>query len=155
MLFKNNKLLILLFCLSFQNIIAQPKVEIFSSQQARPGFGAGIKIKIARNGITGLMRFVSEIPEGCTVNEMTVSSATLISYDNKLSALWLSVPLRDTIFQEWEMRIPETAKGKYIIKGRLEYFENGDKKSVSSNETEIQMSYYFSRYLEDRMKAKR
>jgi hypothetical protein len=128
---------------------AQPKVELFSARQARPGLGAGLKIKIARNGVTGMMRFVSNIPGGCSISELKISSATLSSTGNEMRALWLSVPLRDTIYQEWELKIPENAKGKYTINGRLEYFVDGVKKSVPSNSIEIILTPYFTRYIEN------
>jgi len=130
-------------------LIAQPKIELIGSRQARPGYGAGLKIKITRNGVTGLMRFVCNVPKNCSVNELKVSSATLSYTENELRAVWLSVPLRDTIYQEWELKIPENAKGKYSISGQLEYFHDGVKKTIPSNVAEIYLSPYFTRYLEN------
>ena len=149
MFLKNNSLIFLCLLLSFSSLIAQPQIELRGSKQARPGYGAGLKIKIARNGVTGLMRFVSNVPKDCSINELNVSSATISTSDNEMRAVWLSVPLKDTIFQEWEMKIPEDAKGKYTINGHLEYFKDGVKKSVPCNSIEIQLSPYFTRYLED------
>lgn len=143
----NNILFVFLFWSC--SMLAQPEIELTGSLQARPGYGAGLKIKIARNGITGPMRFVSEIPKGCTVNELKISSATLTTSGNELRAIWLSVPLRDTIVQQWEMKIPEDAKEKFVISGHLEYFKDGIKKTVTCNSIEIHLSTYFTRYLEN------
>jgi hypothetical protein len=146
---KSNSLHFLFLLMSFSSLIAQPQIELRGSKQARPGYGAGLKLKIARNGVTGLMRFVCNIPKDCSVNELNVSSATISTSENEMRAVWLSVPLRDTIFQEWEMKIPEDAKGKYTISGHLEYFKDGVKKSVPCNSIEIHLSPFFTRYLED------
>jgi len=149
MFLKSSSTLVFFILLSTKVLLSQPKVELLSSSQARPGYGAGFKIKIARNGATGLMRFVSNIPKECTVNELKINSAMLSSTENELRAVWLSVPLRDTIFQEWELKIPENAKGKYVIGGKLEYFVDGEKKSVSSNTVEIYLTPFFTRYLNE------
>lgn len=146
---KSNSLNFLFLLMSFSTLIAQPQIEFKGSKQARPGYGAGLKVKIARNGVTGLMRFVCDIPKDCSVNELNVTSAIISTSDNEMRAVWLTVPLKDTIFQEWEMKIPEDAKGKYTINGHLEYFKDGVKKSVPCNSIEIQLSPYFTRYLED------
>jgi len=149
MFLKSSNVLVFFILFSFITLKAQPQIELIGSKQARPGYGAGFKVKIARNGITGLMRFVCNIPKGCTVNELKVSSATISSKENEMRAIWLSVPLRDTIFQDWEMKIPENAKGKYTISGQLEYFKDGKKHSVPCNSIEIHLTPYFTRYLED------
>jgi hypothetical protein len=150
MFLKSSSFYCIVLCFIGGAIFAQPSVELTGNTQARPGFGAGLKIKIARNGITGLMRFVSTIPENCSASELKVYSSTLSTNNNELRIIWLSVPLRDTIFQEWELKIPENAKGKYVISGQLEYFVEGVKKTVPSNSLEINLTPYFTRYLEEK-----
>jgi len=149
MFFKSSNILYFFLFWNFSTMIAQPKIELLGSHQARPGFGAGLRIKIARNGVTGPLRFVSNIPNGCSINELSISSAVLSTSENILRAVWLTAPLRDTIVQEWEMKIPENAKGKYTLNGHLEYFEDGVMKTIPSNLIEIYLTPYFTRYLEN------
>jgi len=143
---KNNSVLTL-FILLAGLCAAQPKVSLTGPEQARPGAGTGLVLKIERNGVQGIVRFIQEMPAGWEIIPSFEPFPGVSVEDGFHKAVWLSFPLADTVVYSYLLRIPPTENKTVILKGRLEYFENGKLVSFNVPAFEVKLRRHFSRFL--------
>jgi hypothetical protein len=145
--FRTELLLALLLLLPGTFIFAQPSAEQSGPVQVRPGFGTCLQLMVYRNGITGPVRFIQDLPAGWSADKLPVFNAELRVTDNKMRITWLNFPLKDTVTIAYEIKVPEKAAiGQVIsLSGRLEYFEQGKIKQVAVKPQTIKTVKFYSR----------
>jgi hypothetical protein len=132
----------------FQTLQAQPDAFLTGAAQVRPGVGAGVELMIIRNGITGPVRFVQEIPAGWEAATLPVFNAQLSTVSNQLRIGWLNFPLRDTVKIAYELKIPISTPigNQYQLNGRIEYFEGRRIRQVDIKPLQIKTVKFYSRF---------
>jgi hypothetical protein len=126
---------------------AQPILKLNGPSQARYGLSTSVNAVIIRNGITGPVRLVAELPNDWLLKK-AVNEKALYSQDGHwVKAVWLDFPVKDTVMCSMQMNIPSSFRGKAIINAHLEYFDQNLKKSVSTAPFSIDVKKYYSRIL--------
>ncbi|MFM2285753.1 MAG: hypothetical protein RLZZ543_1250 [Bacteroidota bacterium] len=126
---------------------AQPILKLNGPSQARYGLSTSVNAVILRNGITGPVRLVAEIPSEWLLKK-AVNEKALFSQDaNWVKAVWLDFPVKDTVMCSMQMSIPASFRGKGIINAHLEYFDQNQKKTVKTAPFTIDVKKYYSRII--------
>lgn len=129
-------------------MMAQPHAHFEASSYGRPGFGAGIKIRVATKGYSGPMRFIQTLPKGWSAQTLEINQDASLSIEGQqLRILWLSTPLQDTVDYYYELNIPANQpQGTLELEGRLEYYQADLKKTQAITPARLRVMPYFSRY---------
>lgn len=126
---------------------AQPILKLNGPSQARYGLSTSVNAVITRNGITGPVRLIAEIPNDWVLKRAVNEKAILSQESNLVRAIWLDFPVKDTVMCSMQINIPVTFRGKGIVNAHLEYFDQNQKKSVSSAPFSIDVKKFYSRIL--------
>lgn len=134
-----------LLVVTYTGLRAQPEVRLYGPGQAKAGVYTGITLSIKRNGISGPVRFVQELPRNWKAELFPGARVHLSQTGTTLRLAWLSFPLKDSIHCSYGLRIPDDTGDEYLLGGTLEYFENGTLRQLPVTPHRVKLVKFYSR----------
>lgn len=133
------------FLLVCSSGFAQPHLFLNGPTQARYGLSTTVNAVIVRNQFIGPARLITELPDGWQMRRFVNNEENSSQVGSIIKTVWFDFPAKDTLNYSILLYIPENFRGDALIKARLEYFSQGEKKSVQSAPFIIDVRRYYSR----------
>jgi len=117
--------------------------ELTATQKFPEKFDAGktyiIETKITKSNFTGFMRFAQELPDDFTAVGIETKGGSFTFSEKMAKIVWLTPPTEQEFTITYKITIPPDAKGKYIIRGKISYIIDNERKNYDLETIELRV----------------
>jgi hypothetical protein len=108
-------------------------------EKLEPGHTYIVETKIVKTNFSGFMRFAQELPDDFSAIGIETKGGSFTFGDNMIKVVWLTPPSELDFTITYKLTIPADAKGKYVIRGKMSYIIDNERRNYELETIEIRV----------------